>query len=61
MTPGKSQAWKSHARFPHPQPNDGYEVKFAARSAGEERDGTTVEPGAFLNLLWVIAFQRLLN
>ena len=22
MTPGGSQAWKSHARFPHPQPSD---------------------------------------
>ena len=21
MTPGFSQAWKSHARFPHPQPS----------------------------------------
>jgi hypothetical protein len=24
MTPGFSQAWKSHTRFPHPQPSDDY-------------------------------------
>jgi hypothetical protein len=26
MTPGKGQAWKSHSRFPHPQPSGYYEV-----------------------------------
>jgi hypothetical protein len=31
MTPGRGQAWKSHARFPHPQPSYYYEFIFSCQ------------------------------
>jgi hypothetical protein len=51
MTPGRGQAWKSHARFPQWQTSGDeiIELEFTqhlTRSAGEQRDGKMVEPGA---------------
>jgi hypothetical protein len=47
----QAQAWKSHARFPQSQTNDygdsiGDSKRYLTRSAGEQRDGKMVEPGA---------------
>jgi hypothetical protein len=46
LTPGKEcQAWKSLRRFPQSQTSDDGFSEVSARSAGEQRDGTMVQPG----------------